>query len=152
MSVDGIIPNLTANAAVSPYRFVQVSGDMTGAHCEDQNDIAIGVSDGSIAAFNGTYNAAVGDPIQLQQGRFMQVQVSNGCDAGELLTATTDGKALLQGGADPGAQYHMVAAQTTESANAIVWAFWRPTYSGTVVTDGVTIEGDGTASSPIAVI
>lgn len=151
MSVDGIIPNLTASAAVSPYRFVKVSGDMTGAHCATQTDIAIGVSDGSINAFNGTYNAAVGDPIQLQQGNFMQVETASAVDAGDLLTATTDGKALGQSGADQGAQYHMVAAQSSAQV-AVIWAFWRPTFAGTVWTDGTTIEGDGTEASPIALV
>lgn len=152
MSVDGIIPNLTASAAVSPYRFVKVSGEMTGAHCATQTDIAIGVSDGSINAFNGTYNAAVGDPIQLQQGNFMQVELgSAGCDAGDLLSAQTDGKAFPSNATDPGAQFHMVAAQTG-TANSVVWAFWRPTFSGQVVTDGSTITGNGTDSAPIALV
>lgn len=152
MSVDGIIPNLTASAAVSPYRFVKVSGNMTGAHCATQTDIAVGVSDGSITAFNGTYNADVGDPIQLQQGNFMQVQVAGNTDAGELLTATTDGKALAENGADPGAQYHMIAAQDAPGADSIIWAFWRPTFSGQVVTDGSTITGNGTDDAPIALV
>lgn len=152
MSVDGIIPNLTASAAVSPYRFVKVSGDMTGAHCATQTDIAIGVSDGSINAFNGTYNAAVGDPIQLQQGNFMQIEMAGAVDAGVMLTATTDGKALGADSADLGAQLHMVAAQTAAGAGAVVWAFWRPTFAGTVVTDETTITGDGTAGNPIALV
>lgn len=149
MSVDGIIPNLTASAAVSPYRFVLVTGDMTGAHADAQTNVAVGVSDGSIASFNGTYNAAVGDPIQLQQGPFMQVQVASSCDAGELLTSTTDGKAYPENAADPGAQYHMVALQAAASANAVIWAFWRPTVVVTVSADNVTIFGDGTVTNPL---
>lgn len=154
MGVDGIIPNLTASEAVSPYRFVKVSGDMTGAQCASQTDIAIGVSDGSVSAFNATTNASVGDPIQLQQGRFMQVKLADSvsCDAGELLTSTTGGEAWPQNAADVNVQYHMVAAQSTSSGGAVIWAFWRPTFSGFVVTDGTTIEGNGTADFPIALV
>lgn len=152
MGMDGMVPNLTASEAVSPYRFVKVSGNMTGAHCASQTDIAIGVSDGSVSAFNTTTNASVGDPIQLQQGRFMQVQISAGCDAGDLLTSTTGGKALSASGADYGVQYHMVAAQTAVDADSVIWAFWRPTFAGTVWTDGTTITGDGTEANPIALV
>ncbi len=153
MSVDGIIPNLTASAAVSPYRFVKVSGVMTGAHCAAETEFAVGVSDSSINAFNGTYNAAVGDPIQLQQGLFMQVETADQVITGELIAASNDGtgRAISESTSEGpvGTQWNMVALQSAGAAGEIVWAFWRPTVIPIVSVDDTTIFGDGSIVSPL---
>lgn len=122
MSVDGMSVNLVASAAVAPYRAVKVSGTYTGAAATAGTDIIVGITDGSTPSYsNTTNNAEIGDPINCQQGPYVQVQSGASFSAGAGLMPTTAGKMITATGAGACASY--VALQDAGGADEFVWAY-----------------------------
>ena len=122
MSVDGMTVNLTASAAIAPYRAVKVSGIYTGAAAASATDIIVGITDGSTPSYsNTTNNAEIGDPINCQQGPYVQVQTGAAVTAADPLMPTTAGKMITATGAGACASY--VALQTAGAADEFIWAY-----------------------------
>jgi len=124
MASDGTVPNLTSSADISPYRMVKVSGIMTGAAATAGTDVVIGVTDGSVSTYNGTYNAPSGSVINFQQGPCVQIEAGGAISAGGSIMPTTGGKGLAATGTGKYGSY--VALQTAAADGEVIWAFSRP--------------------------
>ena len=155
MSNDGMIPNLTASANVNAYRMVKVSGVRTGAQAAVNTDLVVGVSDGSINLFDGTYNAPTGAPINLFPSWTVQVKTGAAVTAGDGLTTDTVGRAINSAGA-AGAFISYVALETAGAADVLIWAYRTfgvvtTTYLVEVDHDA-SLDGLGTEGSPLSVV
>jgi hypothetical protein len=119
MSTAGHTPNFIAEEAIYPFRCVKVGTLPFKAVPSTANpEILLGVTDGSIQTFNGTYHATAGQTISLQNGEFVQLTASGSITVGDTLIATTDGKVEASVSAT---EY---VAQAAENANdgEIFWA------------------------------
>ena len=98
----GFIPNLIAGENIYPFRMVKLSTtDAFTGLAATGNDDVVGVTDGSVNVFNGTYNAVEDGPISLQPTNTVQVQLgSGGATIGAPLSAGTAGTALVAGSGD----------------------------------------------------
>lgn len=133
MSDMGFTPELTASGNIYPFRLVALSGAFTGAACNAITDYAVGVTDGSVNAFNGTYHAQSGQQISLQPTNTVQVEVgTGGCSAGDYLMAVAGeaGKVKTAAGATAVSAYLALEAG---AAGDIIRAF-RFGYRGPVFT------------------
>lgn len=119
MSINGQILNLTASGTIAPYRAVKVSGVLTGAAATAGTDGVIGYTDGSGPLYSSSDAATSGQVIQLQQGRFFQVESGAGVTAGVYVMPTTGGKVITLTGA--GAFSGTVACQTSGADGDIIW-------------------------------
>ena len=119
MSTAGHTPNFVAESSIYPFRCVKVGTAPFKAVPSTANpEILLGVTDGSIQTFNGTYHATAGQTISLQNGEFVQLTASGSITVGDTLIATTDGKVEASVSAT---EY---IAQAAENANdgEIFWA------------------------------
>lgn len=129
MATDGMTVNLTASADVTPYTMIKVSGVRTGAVGSAGTSAIVGVSDGSLNAFNGTYNAPTGSVINMQQGNCVQVMSGAAVTAGAELMSNGSGLAITLATAGNCGSY--VALETCGAANVLIWAM---RYSGRTIT------------------
>jgi hypothetical protein len=95
----GFIPNLVASGDISPFRFVKISGAFQGAQAAAEGDYAIGVTDGSVNKFDGTFHAVSGQQISLQPTNTVQIECGGNVTAGAFLESDANGKAVAAGGA-----------------------------------------------------
>jgi hypothetical protein len=133
MSDMGFTPLLTASGTIAPFRLVTLSGAFTGAASNAIADYALGVTDGSVNAYNGTNHAVSGGAITLQPSNTVEVEVgTGGCTAGDFLmcVASSGGTVTLAAGASAKSSY---MALQTGSAGEIIRAF-RFGYRGPVFT------------------
>lgn len=86
-------PSLVASVAVSPYRFVKITGRNLGAQVAGITEFAIGVADGSTKAFNSALNADVGDSINLQGGDVILVEAAAAIGVGVRVAPSANGRA-----------------------------------------------------------
>lgn len=154
MSVDGIIPRLTASTNVPPYRMIVVSGDMTGSVADGvaaPEQPIVGVSDQSTYVYNNTaYNAISGKPINFQGPFWCQIEAGGAITAGLAVGPDSTGRAINFTTDDfPGQLPTFVACQSALAAGAVVWcARISPTICS-VISDGTTIAGNGTTGDPL---
>jgi hypothetical protein len=114
----GFTPELAASGNISPFRFVKISGDFTGAACTAITDQVIGVTDGSLKLFSSTWHAQSGDPISLQPSNTVQVELGGTVTAGNyLMPKATDGTAVVAAGATAVSSY--IALQGGDSGDII---------------------------------
>lgn len=85
-------PNLRASADVLPFRFIDISGQNTGAYATAAG-AAIGVSQGSNRAFDDTNHALNGEPIALQPGKIVQVEAGAAISAAAAIEVGSTGLA-----------------------------------------------------------
>lgn len=119
MSTAGHTPNFVAEEAIYPFRCVKVGTAPFKAVPSTANpEILLGVTDGSIQTFNGTYHATAGQTISLQNGEFVQLTASGSITVGDTLIATTDGKVA----ASVSATEYIAQAAENASDGEIFWA------------------------------
>ena len=120
MGTAGYVPNFRASTAVNPYRAVCMGGSpFTVRAADDPSHVVLGVTDGSTRAFDSSINAAAGETVSLQNGRFVQVTAGAACSVGDFLKATTAGKLIP---AD-GDRAFFQACESAAADNEIIWAF-----------------------------
>lgn len=119
MSTAGHTPNFVAESSIYPFRCVKVGTAPFKAVPSTANpEILLGVTDGSIQTFNGTYHATAGQTISLQNGEFVQLTASGSITVGDTLIATTDGKVA----ASVSATEYIAQAAENASDGEIFWA------------------------------
>jgi hypothetical protein len=95
MSTAGHTPNFVAEEAVYPFRCVKVGSlPFKAVQSTGDPEILLGVTDGSVQGFNSTVHAAIGQPISLQNGEFVQLTAGGSIATGDTLVASTDGKVV----------------------------------------------------------
>ena len=95
MSTAGHTPNFVAEEAVYPFRCVKVGSlPFKAVQSTGDPEILLGVTDGSVQGFNSTVHAAIGQPISLQNGEFVQLTAGGIIATGDTLVASTDGKVV----------------------------------------------------------
>jgi len=81
------------------------------------DDIVLGVADGSTYLFNSTVHAIAGGVVNVQNGKFVQLQAGSAITAGDLLAVSTAGVVIPSASA-------RAFYQACESATSgdILWA------------------------------
>lgn len=115
----GSTPLLQASGNILPFRFVELSGAFTATQANAASDRVLGVTDGSINLFNGTYNAVSGGPVNLQPSDSVQITAGGSVSAGNLLTSDSSGRAVA------GTTGQMCCYMAFEDAavGEVFWAF-----------------------------
>jgi hypothetical protein len=151
MSLDGMLPNLTASGNTNAYRMVKVTGVRTGAQAAGASDLVVGVTDGSLNLFDGTYNAPTGAPINLFPSWTVQILSGAAITAGDALTSDSTGRAITA--TVDGSKTWYVALETAGAANVLVWAYRCPSVLTAGFLTGIAVDeyftGNGTAGSPL---
>jgi hypothetical protein len=131
MSDMGFTPNLIASGTIAPFRLVTISGAFQGAASNAIADYAVGVTDGSVNAYNGANHAVAAGTITLQPSNTVQVEVgTGGCTVGDFLmcVASSGGTVTVAAGVTAKSSY---IALETGAAGDIIRAF-RFGYRGPV--------------------
>jgi hypothetical protein len=116
MSDMGFTPNLTATDAVYPFRFVEISGIFSGAHCQEPDAFPVGVSDGSVYQFNQVVHAPIGYQITLQPSNTVQIQIgAGGINVGQFIMSDGEGRGIAQTGANSLSTYQALESGTEGS-------------------------------------
>jgi hypothetical protein len=120
MSSAGNVPNFVAASeqTIFPFRICKMGGqNFTLQAANTPNDIVLGVADGSTYRFDSTAHAIAGGVVNIQNGKFVQLQAGSAITAGDLLAVSTAGVVIPAAGTR--AYY-----QACESAVAseILWA------------------------------
>jgi hypothetical protein len=131
MSDMGFTPNLIASGTIAPFRLVTISGAFQGAASNAIADYAVGVTDGSVNAYNGTNHAVSAGAITLQPSNTVQVEVgTGGCSAGDFLMCVASSSGTVTTAAGVTAKSSYIALETG-AAGDIIRAF-RFGYRGPV--------------------
>jgi len=85
-------PVLLATGTILPFRFVKLSGENQGAVSAATTDITVGITDASTKAFNSGNHCESGDPITLQGGDVVLIELGGTVAYGERVGPTTAGK------------------------------------------------------------
>lgn len=96
MGTAGHTPNFTAAGTILPFSCVKV--DTTDPFkvlvAATENDIVLGVTDGSTRRFGSTDHAIAGDPVVLQNSEFIQLRAGGTIAIGDGLRPTTNGSVV----------------------------------------------------------
>jgi hypothetical protein len=103
---------------------VKISGVRTGAVGSAGTSAIVGVSDGSLNAFNGTYNAPTGAVINFQNSKCVQISTDAAVTAGQELMSSADGQCATLATAGNCGSY--VALETAGAADVLIWAIQYP--------------------------
>jgi hypothetical protein len=121
------IPALIASGTIAPYRFVAslttgtATDDDKGFQASADTDAILGVTDASTNAFNSsTVHAAAGDPITLQGGNVVLVEVGTSITHGQVVETDANGKAQPATTTAGTRRYHGYVALQTGGAGAII--------------------------------
>lgn len=118
-------PALIAGGTIAPFRFVKpsTSADDTGLQQTAGTLACLGVTDGSTKAFNSANHAESGDPITLQGGDVVLVEVgSGGVTRGDTLESDSSGKAITGLTTTTTRRYQAYVALQSGAAGEIVRA------------------------------
>ena len=93
MGIGGQIPNFSAAGTILPFSCVKASpSDPFKVVVADQElDVILGITDGATRAFDSSIHSLPGDPVNLQNAKFMQVRAGETISMGDGLCPTTDG-------------------------------------------------------------
>lgn len=96
MTTAGNTPNFIAESQVLPFRLVEITAGQpftVRPFSGDRKDAMIGITDGSVRAFNSTVHANAGEPVVLQNSEFVQLTCGATAviSAGDLLQYDTYG-------------------------------------------------------------
>lgn len=93
MSTAGHTPNFTAAGNILPFSCVQATtaDPFKLVVADTEQEIVLGVTDGSVREFDSVYHAETGDLVVLQNSEFMQLRAGGTISTGDGLCPTTDG-------------------------------------------------------------
>ena len=115
MSSYADVPNCIAGGNISPFRVVKVStsadNTLLAAGAVTEQHI-VGVTDGSLSAFNGTYHAVAGDPVTLQGGNVVVIEAGGSITRGARVEVTTGGKVITETATTGNAAFGWVALES----------------------------------------
>lgn len=93
MGIAGHTPNFTAAGTILPFSCVKAGTTdpfrVQVATLEDE--VVLGITDGSTRAFDSTNHAVAGDPVVLQNSEFVQLRAGGTIAVGDGLRPTTNG-------------------------------------------------------------
>lgn len=124
------VPGLVSTGNISPYRFVKAdtSADNSAAQASAVTDKILGVTDQSTRQFDSAYHAISGDPITLQGGDVVLIEVGASVTRGALLQPDSNGKAITAVTTATGAgvtnSQPLVALESGGADGVIIRAFW----------------------------
>ena len=97
MGIAGHTPNFTAAGTILPFSCVKAGTTdpfrVQVATLEDE--VVLGVTDGSTRAFDSTNHAVAGDPVVLQNSEFVQLRAGGTIAVGDGLRPTTNGAVIV---------------------------------------------------------
>lgn len=93
MGIGGQIPNFSAAGTILPFSCVKAtaSDPFKVVVSDDEQDVILGVTDGATRAFDSSLHSIAGDPVNLQNAKFMQVRAAETIAVGDGLRPTTNG-------------------------------------------------------------
>lgn len=93
MGIGGQIPNFTAAGTILPFSCVKAiaSNPFKVVVAEDEQDVILGVTDGATRAFDSNLHSIAGDPVNLQNAKFMQVRAATTITTGQGLRPSANG-------------------------------------------------------------
>lgn len=114
-------PALIATGNIDPGVAIKVatSADFSGTQASAVTDIIIGFSDNSENS-DGTYHAAAGDPITLQQGPVYHVRAGAAITRGALLEIDSTGRVITQTTTTGMTTQAWIAIQSAAAAGDII--------------------------------
>lgn len=113
-------PNLVAGQTVKPFRVIKVSGvSWNGIHASGATDVVVGVTDGSLKSVASFDHANAGDPLHLQPGDVVAIELKVGStvSAGDGCIPDTNG---VIAGAGQG-HYRQFIALEGGSGPDVIW-------------------------------
>jgi hypothetical protein len=97
MGIAGHTPNFTAAGTILPFSCVKAGTTdpfrVQVATLEDE--VVLGITDGSTRAFDSTNHAVAGDPVVLQNSEFVQLRAGGTIAVGDGLRPTTNGAVIV---------------------------------------------------------
>jgi len=122
-------PAVIAGGNISPFRVVKAStaADNTVLQASAVTEQSIvGVTDGSLSAFNGTYHAVAGDPVSLQGGKVVIIEAGAAITRGARLEVDSNGKVITETTTTGNACFAFIALESAVADGAKIKCIWAP--------------------------